>query len=240
MNNNRFLLFAQIANITYNDHKTAKKEFHNLDYNLIKFLDCDGAQAYIIENSLEMIISFRGTEITQISDIVADLKIIKEKDTHGHVHRGFKKEVDKLWNDLLLVINRNNKPLFITGHSLGASMATIFASRLKPCVSALITFGSPRVGDDDFVNNLHVTHYRIKNSNDIVTKLPLESMGYKHHGKCIYLNYYGVICELTTFQYYVDIFRSHVYTLYKFQFFNGIRDHSLVNYIEKFKKLISK
>lgn len=237
MNNNRFLLFAQIANITYNEPKTARKEFHNLGYILIQFLDCNGAQAYIIENNSEMIISFRGTEITEKSDIIADLKIIKEKDIVGYVHKGFKNEVDKLWNSLSTIININNKPLFLTGHSLGAAMATIFASRIKTSVTALVTFGSPRVGDSNFVNNLDVIHYRVKNSNDIITKLPLESMGYKHHGKCIYLNYYGVICELTTVQYYVDVFRSHIYNLYKCQFFNGIRDHSLDNYIEKFTKI---
>jgi len=238
MNNNRFLLFAQIANITYNDPKIAKKQFNDLEYILVKFLDCYGAQAYIIENNSEMIISFRGTEITEKSDIIADLKITKEKDILGYVHKGFKNEVDKLWNELLLAINRNNKSLFITGHSLGASMATIFASRIRLCVTALITFGSPRVGDADFVNNLNVLHYRIKNCNDIITKLPLESMGYKHHGNCIYLNYYGVICELTTLQYYIDVFRSHVYTIHKLKFFNGIHDHSLDNYIEKFKRII--
>jgi len=63
-------------------------------------------------------------------------------------------------------------------------------------------------------------------------------MGYKHHCNCIYFNYYGIICELTTYQYYVDVFRSHIYTLYKLHFFKGIRDHSLDKYIEKLNKIV--
>ena len=50
--------------------------------------------------------------------------------------------------------------------------------------------------DLDFVNNLDIIHYRVKYNNNIITKLPLESMNYKYHGECIYLNYYGVICKL--------------------------------------------
>jgi len=37
-----------------------------------------------------MIISFRGTELTEKSDIIADLKITKEKYILGYVHKGFK------------------------------------------------------------------------------------------------------------------------------------------------------
>lgn len=237
IDNKRILLFAHIANFTYNDPDKARLDFLNLGYDIVKFLDHKGSQAYIIENDLEIIISFRGTQLTQKSDIIADMKIIKEKDVCGNVHRGFKGELDKIWNELLLVINDSIKPLFITGHSLGAGMGIIAASRLGKKVSEMITFGSPRVGDNEFVDNLDVIHYRIRNTSDIITKIPLESLNYKHHGKCIYLNYYGVVCELTYFQMFVDFFRSRFYTLYKLQFFNGIHDHSMSNYIDKLNKL---
>jgi triacylglycerol lipase len=238
-NNRRILLFANIANFAYDNPIKAEEEFKNLGYNVVKFLNYGGAQAYIIENNYEMILSFRGTEITQNSDIIADMKIIKIKNAngHGYVHKGFSEELDKLWNNLLLDISNNKKPLFITGHSLGASLSIIAASRLKTLVSALITFGSPRVGDEDFVNNLDVVHYRIQNNNDIITKLPLESMDYKHHGKCIYLNYYGQICQLTFWQMFIDSIRSHLYALYNLQIFDGIHDHSIENYIIKLNNL---
>lgn len=240
MDNNRILLFAQIANFAYNDDIViAKKDFENLGYSIVKYLDNNGSQAYIIENKNEMIISFRGTELTQYSDIIADIDFIKEKDITdcGYIHKGFKKHLDLIWDDLLLVIKPNNKPLYITGHSLGASMSTIAASRLKSSISALITFGSPRVGDSKFVNNLDIIHYRIQNNNDIISRLPLEAMNFKHHGKCIYLNYNGIICELTNWQMFIDSIRSHLYALYNFKLFNGIHDHSIVNYINKFNKL---
>jgi hypothetical protein len=71
-------------------------------------------------------------------------------------------------------------PIFITGHSLGAALATLAAARclrdvaLKNCQPlALYTFGSPRVGDKVFGTDLKgMFHCRIVNDEDIVTTVP--------------------------------------------------------------------
>jgi len=79
-----------------------------------------------------------------------------------------------------------NKKLYITGHSLGGAMATICASRMVArgiVVSGLYTFGSPRVGDAEFVAHLGTTHFRFVNNNDIVTKAPPLMCGFRHHGQ---------------------------------------------------------
>lgn len=78
-----------------------------------------------------------------------------------------------------------NKKLYVTGHSLGGAMATICASRLSAQgmnVEGLYTYGSPRVGDGEFVANLKVNHFRFVNNNDAVPKVPPQVFGYRHHG----------------------------------------------------------
>ena len=71
-------------------------------------------------------------------------------------------------------------------------MATIMASRcmhdeeLNDPIE-LYTYGSPRVGWKGYVNSLNVTHHRWRNNNDIVTKVPLWIMGYRHHGNLHYI-----------------------------------------------------
>jgi hypothetical protein len=75
------------------------------------------------------------------------------------------------------------KPLFITGHSLGGGLATIAAYRLMKMglnVTGLYTFGSPRVGNGAFVRSfLKLAHrrtdggiYRFVNHNDAVARVP--------------------------------------------------------------------
>lgn len=230
------LNFAKIAKTTYDDPE--KNEFEKLGYRVVKFFNKDGAQAYLIENESHRVLSFRGTEIKQPSDVVADLKASKNRsETYGRVHRGFKGELDKLWTDIKKEIDKGALPLYITGHSLGAAMATLAAGRLASKTKALITFGSPRVGNRSFINNLFVEHFRVVNNNDAVTKVPLWIMGYRHHGTCLYLNYYGEIRTVGVWQRIKDMIRSRRRAWSKFQFFKGVYDHLMDNYIKKLETI---
>lgn len=76
------------------------------------------------------------------------------------------------------------QPFVCTGHSLGATMATLFAAgdaySLFPC--RVYTFASPCVGDAAFVsfyNNLITTSERYYNLPDIVPTI-LDAFGYDH------------------------------------------------------------
>jgi triacylglycerol lipase len=65
-------------------------------------------------------------------------------------------------------------PLFITGHSLGGALATVAAKKLaNPAgIAACYTFGSPRVGDEEWISSIKTPIYRIVNAADCVTMLP--------------------------------------------------------------------
>lgn len=75
---------------------------------------------------------------------------------------------------------RPARPTVVVGHSLGASLATLFAlenaSKGRFDISTLCTFASPRVGTMEFVhtfNQLPIVAWRIVNTRDVVPKLPL-------------------------------------------------------------------
>jgi len=234
----RSLLFAKLSAIAYCDLKEATKRVKPLGFNTIKFYDKNGAQAYRFQNKDDMVIVCRGTEPTCFNDIGADLKAIPVMaETVSRVHRGFKGEVDELWpmieKDLLTKSVKQN--LWFTGHSLGAAMATIMASRCLYCKDLpdpveLYTYGSPRVGWKGYVVHLGVVHHRWVNNNDVVTRVPLVAMGYRHHGEEHYMNAYGQVRKHTGWQRVKDRWRGMWMGLKKGSIDN-FSDHSMANYI---------
>ena len=156
----------------------------------------------------------------------------------GKVHMGFKIELRKLWNDISGILNRRTKQqIWITGHSLGGAMATLCASRLEERNPILYTYGSPRVGGREWRDGCDVEHHRFRNNNDVVPVVPLWLMGYRHHGKLCYINYYGNIRKLTLWQKLKDSMRGRWKALKKFQLFDGIYDHNITLYSDKLKDL---
>ncbi len=84
--------------------------------------------------------------------------------------------------------------IIITGHSLGATLATLCAVDIQfnnPDLEIIcLPFASPRVGNKAFVKsyNKRVPEtYRFTFENDIVCRVPMESFGYKHVDKDIFL-----------------------------------------------------
>ena len=238
METSQLLLFANISAITYEDPKQSKSKFKSFGFDIVEFFNIDGAQAYLLKDMNGIyVLSFRGTEVTEKSDVLADLKAGKNNEAcGGKVHVGFKGEINKLWPAIEKAIV-NVGSLYVTGHSLGAAMATIASSRMQSKVTALITFGSPRVGNAEFVKSLNVEHYRVQNNCDDVTKVPFRFVGFRHHGTHKYMNYYGAFRDLTPLQRVKDMVRSRLKARSKGQKFIGVFDHMMANYIAKLEKL---
>jgi triacylglycerol lipase len=236
METSQLLTFAHIADITYSDPKTAKTKFKTLgySYSIVEFFDIDNAQAYLLKASDgTYVLSFRGTEVTEPSDVLADLKAGKNVEAiGGKIHVGFKGEINKLWPSIEKAVANIDK-LYVTGHSLGAAMATIAAGRMQSKVLALVTFGSPKVGNKEYVACLAFPHYRVQNNCDDVTKVPFGLMGFAHHGTHMYMNYHGAFRNLTPWQQVKDMVRSRARAYVKGQKFLGVYDHMMANYIAK-------
>ena len=232
------LKFAHIAATTYDNPKESKKKFKDQGYDIIEFFDVKGAQGYLLKGLDHHVLSFRGTEVTEKSDVLADLKAGKNLEASGgKVHHGFKKELDKLWPSIEKAL-ADVENVYVTGHSLGAAMATIAASRIQDKVLALVTFGSPRVGTRAFVNSLKVTHHRVQNNCDDVTKVPFIFMGFRHHGNHRYMNFHGDFRDYTGWQMVKDMLRSRLKARMKGEKFIGVFDHLMNNYIAKLNKKV--
>jgi predicted lipase len=206
----------------------------------MKLFDVDGAQAYGIKMPDYTMIIFRGTQPEEWSDIVADIKAWpKDSDTVGNVHSGFKGELDKIYLDITRWIGSiNDQKFVITGHSLGAAMATLYTAREsnRGADVTLYTYGSPRVGDRTWAKQFKdIPTFRFVNTNDIVCTVPPFGY-YKHVGNLYYMSYTGKVHLGTNiFERTWDKIRGRFRALQKKELFSGLYDHMGLRYIKKIK-----
>ncbi len=127
-------------------------------------------------------LAFRGTE-QKIKDFATDLEMGTQpmKGDRMCVHEGFQSAIDSVWEEIAESLSRLTCPVFYTGHSLGAALATLAAGRRAP--NAVYTFGSPMVGNEEFVRSLDATPiHRVVDGDDIIATLPPEALGFRHAG----------------------------------------------------------
>src|SRR5581483_6191467 len=98
-------------------------------------------------------------------------------------HKGFMGAIAQVWGPIYTVVEaemkRKERPLWITGHSLGGALALLaawlFQRRMIP-VHQIYTYGGPMIGnaeasqafDREFPNKI----YRYVNTDDPVPRLP--------------------------------------------------------------------
>ena len=137
------------------------------------------------------VIAFRGTDAADPTDLADDAEFLQSKWPQGGlVHRGFAEALDHILAGLKPALDQLRGRVLFTGHSLGAAMATLLASIRRP--DFLYTFGSPRVGDGQFVSTLNgLSNRRFVDCCDIVARIPPESLlgeiKYAHYGVPYYI-----------------------------------------------------
>ena len=243
MDLSKAVLAAELSRLVYSNYTDVEIYLRENGYDHWAWFDVDGTQAFSCRKhkSTEIFITFRGTEPKQITDILADAKAWRKPAREkGLVHFGFAQALDKVYDKIVHWIDEqklDDATITCTGHSLGAALATIMASRLD--ANELYTFGSPRVGNRDFVKEMKkngVKHYRFVNNNDVVTRIPFP-IRFRHSGKLVYINHYGNIRKMTPWQRTKDKCRGRWRSFKKGQPFDGVFDHSVNLYYEKLKNV---
>lgn len=137
---------------------------------------------FILESDNAIVIAFRGTqsEANWIADAQIHQRPYPYTQNAGLVHEGFLNIYESCRDELLATYTTlPAKPLYITGHSLGATLATLHALDVAtntnfPSVT-MYNYASPRVGDSNFVRtytSLVPQSRSFINTTDVVPKLP--------------------------------------------------------------------
>lgn len=169
-----------------------------------------GTQARILENASHRVLSFRGTEPSEWVDIQTDLdrklsaipaQVLPQG--VGRVHEGFAHALASVWDELTRALDQGaalgpqgNKPILVTGHSLGGALAVLAAYALQQAqreyrIVGIVTFGQPRVGDPAFAQGCDrlfgPSYWRVVNHRDVVPRLAPRTLGYCHAGRVLYI-----------------------------------------------------
>jgi hypothetical protein len=162
-----------------------------------------GTQVLITIDNSAIIVSFRGTEMTESADITTNTLVELVPTSFGSagtgsVHKGFLQAVESVYSDLTAILRESNpgstKRLYFTGHSLGSALATLGSAKVQAdsalgqTVSGVYSLAGPRVGDASWAEayaklGLDSKTLRIVFYKDAVPLVPPESMKYKHVGR---------------------------------------------------------
>jgi len=195
------LSLAFACQLSYKSEKHIIAKASSWGFSQVRFLEITQGhridmQCYVMANDDNVVIVFRGND--DIKDWLANFTAITETGpfADSNAHKGFQDVLESVAQDLTQIIYQfggKSKNIWITGHSFGGALASLYAGRLinsNHRVYGIYTYGSPRAGDEAFVESLNNTvigpHYRVVNTGDIVVHLPPEPF-YSHAGKRIIL-----------------------------------------------------
>jgi len=245
----RFL--GETASAAYQSEAELKKKVKTWKMELGKFFfpdpeDRQDTQAFIAQNESAVIIVFRGTE--SLKDWMTDADVQLVNGPAGKVHDGFQCGLNAVWRDLWKFLDekRGQRTLWIAGHSLGGALATLATAKLRlekgTPVNGLYTFGSPRVGNEEFARAFEQDFgertFRFVNNNDIVPRVPFRLMNYRHVGKFIYFDQKGKINHKISWeQLLLTRVQGRIQELLK-PGTDGIKDHSMVKYVTNLIKAL--
>jgi triacylglycerol lipase len=194
--------FADAALLAYSSESAIDDAFRGaaIAGEIHHFRSALSTQAYLLSADDVIVLAFRGTQVdsfwSSILDFAIDAQFFPIADSHGDlVHKGFLAALNEVWTEVAAKVlaeqARHPRPFWITGHSLGAALATLAANRCSDDsafgLRGLYTYGSPRVGDEGFGARIRVPVYRFRNDSDLVPHIPI-GLIFRHVGKLQFLD----------------------------------------------------
>jgi len=241
---------AALCSLAYHaqPNRLTKKQITKMGYTDIRFFDKNGTQCFMARKENRIVVSIRGTEITEKQDVTYDgMFWPTQGQKQGVVHSGFALATDQIWDEvnkeLDLLVSKYDElkyddskydealKVIFTGHSLGGAIAVVCAARSK-YVAEVYTFGQPRVGNRSFTKNVQSRLYRIVNENDIVPRVPPGPL-YRHQGQEYHLFGNKMIKSRGSLHSYWLWWVAAGRKIIKFRFFRSlIEDHNVAKYYQ--------
>jgi hypothetical protein len=205
------LFMARVCELAYLPETAGTPRFREELGLEAKLISVDNTQVYVAENDQALVVGFRGSEAPTTLDGLKDWLLTNANNylilpegksgtefaaagVGARFHRGFLDALAMVWDRLFAAIDQamkaKERPLWITGHSLGGAIALLAAWRFHRnflAVHEIITFGAPMIGNEAaakaFEREFSGKIYRYVDLEDVVPHLPSVSLlanAYKH------------------------------------------------------------
>jgi hypothetical protein len=170
-------------------------------------------QVYVGSNDKHIVAVFRGSESPLTSDGFKDwfltnavnFLILPEgrigvdfaaAGVAARFHQGFMTALADVWDPFFAAVDgayqKEERPVWVSGHSLGGALALLAAWRLERQgipVAQVITFGAPMIGNvaaaEAFQAKFKGRIYRYVDARDLVPRLPTVSLVANTYGHCL-------------------------------------------------------
>lgn len=200
--NARFL--CEASALAYLSAEAGARNFRQLLGLEARLLSVGNTQAWLAVDDTDIVVAFRGTEsptsIDGLKDVLLtdalNLLVVPEgrlgldlaaAGVGARFHKGFADAIAAIWDPLAAAIEaevrKRDRPIWITGHSLGGALALYAAWLLKRRfipVHEVCTFGGPMIGNrvasEAFNREFAGKIFRYVNGRDPVPKLPTLSL----------------------------------------------------------------
>ena len=184
------LAYCQLSSSFAFDQNKIREVLKTIRFTECDFIETSSTHCFVARRPNELaVVAFRGTDAADPTDLGEDANLLLVPwQKGGKVHQGFSNAFKEVRDGIDRVLQPIRSRLLFTGHSLGAALATLLASVRTP--DFLYTFGSPRVGDAEFVATLKsVSNRRYVDCCDVVTRLPPELFKFVHLGNPFYIGF---------------------------------------------------
>lgn len=136
---------AETAALVYADEDFVGRHLDRAGFGTLKHFCGNNTDCFVASNDRAALVAFRGTELRPrnkgkdfrpvLANIVTDVNLrLIPSGRCGRVHSGFQTALNEIWDELLdymRALHLSGLPLWATGHSLGAALATLAADRFK-------------------------------------------------------------------------------------------------------------
>jgi pimeloyl-ACP methyl ester carboxylesterase len=206
------LFLAEACNLAYCDEAEGTAGFHDSLGLEAQFISVNNTQVYVGQNESVLVVAFRGSQSPTSLDGLKDWLLTNANNylilPEGQIgtdfaaagvgarfHRGFLQALNDIWEPLLAaaskLVEASDRPVWVTGHSLGGALALMAAWRLQRNfikVHEVVTFGAPMVGnataarafEQEFAGRI----FRYVNLEDPVPLLPSISLVANSYAHC--------------------------------------------------------